>query len=67
MEKSTRVPLARVKDELSRYLSIAEQKQIVITRHGRPAGMLIGFATEENWKPVVGALGYGLVLQRFLS
>ena len=22
---------------------------MVITRHGRPAGVLIGFATEEDW------------------
>jgi hypothetical protein len=22
---------------------------VVITRHGRPAGVLIGFATEEDW------------------
>jgi hypothetical protein len=23
--------------------------EIVITRHGRPAGVLIGFANEEDW------------------
>lgn len=41
--------LAEVKDDLSRYLRIAEQEEVVITRHGRPAGVLIGFATEEDW------------------
>jgi len=24
-------------------------EEIVITRHGRPAGILIGFASEEEW------------------
>jgi len=43
------VPLARVKDDLSRYLREAEDQEIVITRHGKPAGVLIGFASEEDW------------------
>lgn len=41
--------LAKVKDDLSRYLRLAVGEEIVITRHGRPAGVLIGFATEEDW------------------
>ena len=41
--------LARVKDDLSRYLRLAAEEEIVITRHGRPAGVLIGFASEEDW------------------
>ena len=41
--------LAKVKDDLSRYLRLAEGEEIVITRHGRPAGVLIGFASEEDW------------------
>jgi prevent-host-death family protein len=44
-----RVALAKVKDELSRYLRMAESQEVVITRHGRPAGVLIGFGTEEDW------------------
>jgi prevent-host-death family protein len=44
-----RVALAKVKDDLSRYLKLAAQEEIVITRHGRPAGVLIGFASEEDW------------------
>jgi PHD/YefM family antitoxin component YafN of YafNO toxin-antitoxin module len=28
---------------------MAERGEIVITRHGRPAGVLIGFETEEDW------------------
>jgi prevent-host-death family protein len=35
-----RVALAKVKDDLSRYLRMAESEEIVITRHGRPAGYL---------------------------
>ena len=43
------VPLAQVKDDLSRYLREAAAKEIVITRHGKPAGVLIGFETEDDW------------------
>src|SRR5436309_4586307 len=43
------VALAEVKDDLSRYLRLAVDQEIVITRHGRPAGILIGFASEEDW------------------
>ena len=31
------------------YLREAETQEIVITRHGRPAGILIGFESEEDW------------------
>jgi prevent-host-death family protein len=44
-----RVALAKVKDDLSRYLRLAESEEVVITRHGRPAGVLIGFGSEEDW------------------
>jgi prevent-host-death family protein len=43
------VPLSEIKDDLSRYLREAETQEIVITRHGRPAGVLIGFESEEDW------------------
>ncbi len=43
------VPLSEVKDDLSRYLREAETQQIIITRHGKPAGVLIGFELEEDW------------------
>jgi prevent-host-death family protein len=36
------VPLSEMKDDLSRYLREAETQEIVITRHGKPAGVLIG-------------------------
>ena len=43
------VALTEVKDELSRYLRLAEDEEIVITRHGKPAGVLIGFASDDAW------------------
>jgi len=30
-------------------IRMAESEEVVITRHGRPAGVLIGFGTEEDW------------------
>ena len=43
------VPLSEVKDDLSRFLREAETGAIVITRHGKPAGVLIGFESEDDW------------------
>jgi prevent-host-death family protein len=43
------VPLSEVKDDLSRYLREATRQEILITRHGKPAGVLIGFDSEEDW------------------
>jgi prevent-host-death family protein len=43
------VPLSEVKDDLSRFLREAATHEIVITRHGKPAGVLIGFDSEEDW------------------
>ncbi len=42
------VSLSEMKDDLSRYLREAETQEIVITRHGKPAGVLIGFESEED-------------------
>ena len=44
-----KVALSEVKDDLSRFLRMAEKQEIVITRHGKPAGVLIGFESEEDW------------------
>jgi len=43
------VALSVVKDDLSRYLREAERQPVVITRHGKAAGVLIGFGSEEDW------------------
>jgi prevent-host-death family protein len=44
-----KVPLSEIKDQLSRYLKLANREEIIITKHGRPAGILIGFASEDDW------------------
>jgi prevent-host-death family protein len=44
-----KVALSEIKDELSKYLHLAENEEIVITRHGKPAGILVGFASEDDW------------------
>jgi prevent-host-death family protein len=44
-----KIPLSLIKDDLSKYLRLAEPEEIVITRHGKPAGVLLGFETEDDW------------------
>lgn len=41
--------LSEVKDDLSRFLRAAEKEEVLITRHGKPAGILIGFSSEDDW------------------
>ena len=43
------VPLSEVKDDFSHFLRVAGRQEIVITRYGKPAGVLIGFASENDW------------------
>ena len=42
-DRMKKVALSEVKDDLSKYLRLAEKEEIIITRHGKPAGILIGF------------------------
>jgi prevent-host-death family protein len=44
-----KVALSAVKDDLPKYLRIAEKEEVLITRHGRPAGVLVGFESEDDW------------------
>lgn len=44
-----KVALAEVKDHFSEYLDEATKQDIVITRHGQPAGVLVGFGSEDDW------------------
>lgn len=44
-----KVPLSVIKDDLSKYLRLAEAEEIVITRHGKPPGVLVGFEFEDDW------------------
>ena len=50
--KSTQTALAAIKEveeDLPRYLRKAQSKPVVITRRGKPAGVLIGFSDEEDY------------------
>ena len=43
------VPLSELRGDLSNLLKEAEKRDIIITRRGKPAGVLIGFASEDEW------------------
>ena len=43
------IALSDLSHDLSGYLRAAEEEEIVITRDGRPVGILIGFASEDDW------------------
>jgi prevent-host-death family protein len=43
------VPLSEIQNNLARFLSEAQGEEIVITRNGKPAGVLIGFGSEDDW------------------
>lgn len=47
--KMKKVTLNEVKEDLSKYLRMAETEEVVITRQGKPAGVLVGFSTDEDW------------------
>ena len=44
-----KVALSEAKDDLSRILRLAEKEEVLITRHGKPAGVLVGFESEDDW------------------
>ena len=43
------VAVSVIKEALSRYLHEAETEDIVITKNGKPVGLLIGFGSEDDW------------------
>ena len=45
-----KIALQEVRDEFPKYLRLAEEEDVVITDEGRPAGVLIGFRSEEDWE-----------------
>jgi prevent-host-death family protein len=45
-----KIALQEVRDELPKYLHLAEEEDVVITQNGRPAGVLIGFRSEQDWQ-----------------
>lgn len=48
-DRVRQVPLSEIKDDFPRFLQEATEREIVITRDGKPAGVLIGFASEDDW------------------
>jgi PHD/YefM family antitoxin component YafN of YafNO toxin-antitoxin module len=44
-----RVSLSRIRLDFWRYLQIAEEEPVLVTRYGHPAGVVVGFATEKDW------------------
>jgi prevent-host-death family protein len=41
------VALGKVKNELSAYVDQAQRDRVLVTRHGRPAALIIGVEGEE--------------------
>ena len=44
-----KVPLSKVKDSFSEFIKRAGREEVVVTIHGRPAAVLVGFENEEDW------------------
>lgn len=44
-----RIALSEAKDDLSRILRLAEKEDVLITRHGKPAAVVVGFESEDDW------------------
>ena len=45
----TQVPVSVIEEDFPHFLREAAKQEIVITRDGKPAGVLIGFASEDDW------------------
>jgi len=41
--------LSELKDHLSSYVKKAAREDVIITNHGKPVGVLKGFATEDDY------------------
>ena len=48
-EKMIKVPLLKVKNNFSEFIRKAGRQEVVITIHGRPAAVIIGFEDEDDW------------------
>ena len=47
--KMIRVPLSKVKDNFSEFIKKAGKEEVIVTIHGRPAAVILGFEDEEDW------------------
>ena len=43
------IAISKLRANLSRLIRAVKREDIIITRHGKPAGVLIGFETEDDW------------------
>jgi prevent-host-death family protein len=41
------IPLGQAKNELSAYVDEAQNERVLVTRHGKPAAIIIGVAGED--------------------
>jgi PHD/YefM family antitoxin component YafN of YafNO toxin-antitoxin module len=44
-----KVAVTELGEQLPKYLRMAEAEDVVIIEDGRPAGVLIGFRSEDDW------------------
>ncbi len=44
-----KVPLSKVKDNFSEFIKKAGKEEVIVTIHGRPAAVILGFEDEEDW------------------
>lgn len=47
--KMIKVPLSEVKDNFSEFIKKSGKEDVIITIHGRPAAVIIGFEDEDDW------------------
>ena len=41
--------MTEAKNDICRIIREAEREEVVITRHGKPAAVIIGFRDEDDW------------------
>ena len=44
-----KVPLSKVKDNFSEFIKKAAKEEVIVTIHGRPAAVIVGFEDEDDW------------------
>ena len=61
-KRMIKVPLSKLKENFSDFIKRAGKEEVVVTIHGRPAAVIIGFEDEDDW------LEYRLLTdERFLT
>ena len=48
-DKMIKVPLSKVKDNFSEFIKKAGKEEVIVTIHGRPAAVIVGFEDEDEW------------------